>query len=308
MIHIAPGHEQSIALEVFFKTLRMLPEKTHNQLILHAGRPELSHFFHDYQIPHRFGENNLQVESSTILWRDCSRNPSNDSSFAQAGLESALEHIDKDGDILFTLPTSKDSLVLEGAPTGGYTEYLRQKYSHRHLCMGFKNKKRIFLLLTDHLPLKKVSSFLSPQLAEAKILFSLQQIESLFGRPKEIYLSGINPHAGERGLLGDEESIFSFLPNHKNPQMRAIQGPLPGDTLHFYFKDCAQIFIYAFHDQALPLFKEKYGLMAMQITFGLDFPRISVDHGTAFELYGKNLANPMGCYYALTEALRLQNF
>ncbi len=306
MIHITPGHEKSVSLEIFFKTLRMLPKKTHSHLMLHARQSELSHFFRDYQTPHEFGEDCLQVASDIIPLKYFPETSSNEKSFAQMGLESALEHLNPACDILFTLPTNKNSLVLNGKATGGYTEYLRQKYHLPHLCMGFKNKNCIFLLLTDHIPLRQVASALTPKFVEIKIHASIKQIEKLFGRPKEVYLSGINPHAGEQGLLGDEEENFSFLANHPNPQMRAIQGPLPGDTLHFYFKDHLQVFIYAFHDQALPLFKERYGLMAMHMTLGLPFLRTSVDHGTAFELYGKNQADPMGCYYALIESLRLQ--
>ena len=306
MIHITPGHEKSISLEILFKTLRMLPKKTHSHLMLHARKQELSHFFRDYKIPHAFGEDYLQIASDVIPLKYFPETSSNSKSFAQMGLESALEHLNPASDILFTLPTSKNSLILNGKATGGYTEYLRQKYHLPHLCMGFKNKNRIFLLLTDHIPLREVPSELAFKLIETKISASLKQIEDLFGRPKEVYLSGINPHAGEQGLLGHEEGLFSFLSKHENPRMKAIKGPLPGDTLHFYFKDFLQVFIYAFHDQALALFKEKYGLMAMQMTLGLNFLRLSVDHGTAFELYGENQANPMGCYHALLEALRLQ--
>ena len=120
----------------------------------------------------------------------------------------------------------------------------------------------------------------------------MNQIKYLFGRPKEIYLSGINPHAGEQGLLGHEKKVFSALPAE-------IKGPLPGDSLSFYLRhpnDEWQIFIYAFHDQGLGFFKGQYAMMGCQITFGLDFVRFSVDHGTAFNLYGENTANPMGLY------------
>ena len=242
MIHITPGHEKSISLEILFKTLRMLPQKTHSQLMLHARQAELSHFFRDYQIPHAFGEDYLQIASDIIPLKYFPETSPDGKSFAQMGLESALEHLNPSSDILFTLPTSKNSLTLDGKATGGYTEYLRQKYHLPHLCMGFKNKNRIFLLLTDHIPLKQVSSALTKELIETKIHASLRQIEDLFGRPKEVYLSGINPHAGEQGLLGNEEEVFSFLSKHQNPLMRDIQGPFSGDALHFYFKDCLQIF------------------------------------------------------------------
>ncbi len=298
MIHVTPGHEKSISLEIFFKAFRMLPKKTQPHFTLHVRKQELLYFLENYQLHYSFKKNCLQLGSDLIQLEYFQKTSK---SFAQEGLESALNALDPTSDILITLPTSKETLSLNGKATNGYTEYLRQKYCRPYLTMGFKNKERIFLLLTDHIPLKDISKTINPNLIKEKINTSLNQIECLFGKPSEVYLSGINPHAGEQGLLGSEEKVFSQISSQ-------IKGPFPGDTLHFYFKNQRQVFIYAFHDQALTLFKGKYGIMGSHITFGLDFLRISVDHGTAFHLYGKNKANPMGCYYILLEALQIHHF
>ena len=76
-------------------------------------------------------------------------------------------------------------------------------------------------------------------------------------------------------------------------------GPIPGDSLHIYRKSNDTLFVYSFHDQGLAKFKSENGFMGVKITFGLPFLRVSVDHGTSFNLYGKNTANYIGCLYLL---------
>ena len=206
MIHISPGHEKSISLEVFFKAFKILPQKSQSLFTLHIRKKELLSFLKDYQIFYRLKENQIQIGSdiiNLIFFQESSK------SFSQEGLESALNHLNPAKDILVTLPISKDSLVVDQKIIPGHTEYFRQRYHRPHLTMAFKNKKRIFLLLTDHIPLKDVSKQLTAELIEKKITLSLKQIEAFYGRPDEIYLSGINPHAGEQGLLGLEEKRFS---------------------------------------------------------------------------------------------------
>ena len=295
MIHISPGHENSISLEIFLKSFKMLPQNSKKHITLHIRKKELAYFFKSYSIDYKFDKNFIIMGSETVKAQYFS---SSKSSFAQAGLESALENLDPKNDILVTLPTSKDTLIHQNEIAGGHSEYFRKKYNLPHLTMGFKKGERIFLLLTDHIPLREVPNALTQNLVQTKIHNSLKQIEELFWKPKDIYLSGINPHAGEQKLLGDEEKVFDCLPT-------CIQGPVSGDTLHLHFKEYPQVFIYAFHDQALALFKGKYGLLGTHITFGLPFPRLSVDHGTAFDLYGKNQANFLGFYHTLLEALRI---
>ena len=120
-----------------------------------------------------------------------------------------------------------------------------------------------------------------------------------------IAVVALNPHAGENGLIGDEEKkiikpiIENFLKDYKTDPIQ-ILGPLAADAL---LADAAQkylknqkidydLYVTAYHDQALPLIKGLGGFRAINLTVGLPFLRLSVDHGTGFDIAGKNLANP----------------
>ena len=107
----------------------------------------------------------------------------------------------------------------------------------------------------------------------------------------EVYISGLNPHAGENGLLGNEENeILDAIENLRELYPRIIfEGPIPGDGIHLQKtkKQAHQLYVYMYHDQGLSPFKQKHGLVGLHMTFGLPFLRMSVDHGTGFEIYGK---------------------
>ena len=120
---------------------------------------------------------------------------------------------------------------------------------------------------------------------------------------KEVYFSGINPHCGEDGNISITDIIINAAIKKLVLSFPDIDfhEMLPGDTLHFSIKNKEQLFVYAFHDQGLAPFKLKYGLTGINLSLGLPFKRVSVDHGTAFNLYGKNQANYNGMLYLLDE-------
>ena len=85
-----------------------------------------------------------------------------------------------------------------------------------------------------------------------------------------------------------------------------FSGPFSGDTLHHHQRlDKKQLFVYMYHDQGLAQFKSQYGLIGLNITLGLPFLRLSVDHGTAFDLYGKNKANISGMLFLFKQAFEV---
>ena len=173
--------------------------------------------------------------------------------------------------------------------------------------MIFKSSDELVALLTDHIPLREVSQ-MSPSFVIEKISKILQEVKKIKEDPKELLIAGINPHAGEKGLLGHEDQVITDAIDELQSRFPDIsfKGPLPGDTLHFeHSSNKNQMKVYAFHDQALAPFKLKSGMMGINITLGLPFVRMSVDHGTAFHLFGKRQANPMGCLYVLKKALEL---
>ena len=297
MIHVSPGHERSVSLEVFFKAIQMVPARVRSRFVLHAREAELLAFLGRWEAPHslegdrlRVGRGSLRVE----YFRKRGR------SFAQAGLESALDALDPGRDVLVTLPAAKGDFQVGGKAAGGHTQYLRGRFGRPSLAMAFKGGRTIFLLLTDHIPLREVPEALGAGEVRRKIEASLGQIERLFWAPEEVLLAGINPHAGEGGLIGDEEArAFSRLPP-------GVEGPLAGDSLSFRIRRRRQVLIYPYHDQGLAAFKAMFGMAGVHVTLGLDFPRLSPDHGTAFELHGTGRADPTGCHRVLVEALRLR--
>lgn len=282
-IRVSCGHEKGIGLEVFLKAFCQLERKKQRYFNLHIPSPVWDKYpcsFKNVDLP--------------ITFIETSQNPSIDS------LNSALKDI-SEHDILLTLPTSKNQLFWKGSLTAGYTEYLRQRFNLSHLSMSFKSPIENILLLSDHIPLKEVTKFLNPELI-------LQKTKNVLSRKffKKVVFSGINPHAGESGVLGTEESCYqpAILELTKLFPQTQFEGPIPGDTLYFSPYDSNVLLVYAFHDQGLAPFKRQSRTLGVNLTYGLPFLRASVDHGTAFSLYGKNQANAQGCYFVLQELIK----
>jgi len=306
MIHLTQGHEKSIGLEVLFKSLLLIsPTQTSGQLTLYVSKEALVEnlaFFHfDYTLlnDHLLFEGH---DLALIFLDQTSSLP-----LSTQALEQSLARIQKN-DILLTLPTSKDQLIFQNQTVLGHTEFLRAYFQRPTIPMVFKGPELLFLLLTDHISLKQVSSALTHDLVLGKLRSTLDGLKQYFEKPTEVYFAGINPHAGEGGLLGSEDQILSQVITDLKLSYPEVEfkGPLSGDTLHHLFdSEKKQLFVYAYHDQALPLFKSKQVFWGLNISFGLPFLRLSVDHGTAFDLWGRNKANFLGCYDVLKTALRI---
>lgn len=261
-IYITQGYEKGIGIEVFQKSYSCLSSEMKKRIIF-VGNPK-----------------HLSAKLESIL--EISQGESSETLRA---LNLALQKI-QPGDFLVTLPSSKDQF--EGFL--GHTEYLRHFYKNQNLGMSFVSPKLKILLLSDHIHLSKVPNYLTRQMSIEKINQCLKRYPEI----EEVYLAGINPHAGESGLLGTEESIFNEISNEIS---KPCFGPYSADTLLFKQKSNQQLFVFAYHDQALTVFKKLYGLLGLNITTGLDFWRLSVDHGTAPDIFGKNQANYQGMNY-----------
>jgi 4-hydroxythreonine-4-phosphate dehydrogenase len=191
MIHVTQGHEKGIGLEVFFKSLRLLNQVNIDKLILYADKHYINETLKTITNEFTTEKNKVLFEGKTIR---CSF--IEDSSYSSTkALESALKVINEN-DILFTLPTSKDQLLISGKKQLGYTEYLRSYFHNKSLAMVFKNKQHISALLSDHIPLNKVSETLKFNYIREKSEIILENCESLLGPIDDVYFAGINPHAG----------------------------------------------------------------------------------------------------------------
>ena len=186
----------------------------------------------------------------------------------------------------------------------GHTEYLAEKDGSESL-MILMSKDLKVATITTHIPISKVSRSLTRKKISEKIKILHKSLRRDFNiKNPKIAVSSLNPHSGEEGSIGKEEvkTIIPCINNLKEMGMK-IEGPLPADTL-FYKKNLnkfdARICMY--HDQALIPLKtiDFYG--GINFTAGLSFVRTSPDHGTAFNLAGKNKANPKSFIYAIKQA------
>ncbi|MDC1174477.1 4-hydroxythreonine-4-phosphate dehydrogenase PdxA [Bacteriovoracaceae bacterium] len=285
MIHVSSGHPKGIGLEIFLKSMFLLTKEELSNITLYTSKKVLE-------------ENLALLGLKHCLVKTVFLETQN---LACDSLELAIETMNDD-DILVTLPTSKDTLSWKGTNTKGYTEYFRKRFN-KELTMCFLDDDSLNVLLTDHIPLSQVTDNLSLDVINTKIDLALTTAKRVGFSVNELLFSGINPHAGENGLLGTDEEVLKEYIKSTNSKL-PIFGPYPADTIFNMYRP-NQLRIFSYHDQGLTLFKQKNLLKGINITCGLPFLRFSVDHGTAFDLYGKNKANPMGIYYVLKKALTL---
>ena len=205
---------------------------------------------------------------------------------------------------IVTLPIYKKNLMENNSNFIGHTEYLAEKDGQDSL-MILMSKDLKVATITTHIPISKVSKSLTRKKIAAKIEILNKSLINDFNIKKpKIAVSSLNPHSGEEGSIGTEETnTIKPCVNYFKDRGMKIEGPLPADTL-FYKKNLNKFDarICMFHDQALIPLKtiDFYG--GINFTAGLSFVRTSPDHGTAFNLAGKNRANPKSLIYAIKQA------
>lgn len=211
-------------------------------------------------------------------------------------------------DAMVTAPISKYSLSLAGIDFPGHTELLAKLSESKNFGMMFLSNKFHTALLTIHEPITKVAELLSQKLLKSKIeLFASTLKKDLKIKNPKIALLGLNPHSGENGKIGKEE-INIINPVLKNLNSVNISGPYVPDAFfgnRLYSK--FDIVIGAYHDQVLIPFKLLNFNYGVNFTAGLPFVRTSPDHGTAFDIAGKNIADYNSTYQAFIWAEKIIN-
>lgn len=307
MIVVTQGHEKGIGLEVFFKALALSPKQWTPNCHLVAYKSTVQKHLKVLGIEGAISSEGIDLPTGLLQcsWLTTSKLPQ-----STVALEHGIECSEKNhNDILFTLPTTKDALRNPKKPTQrflGHTEYLRARSKEPELGMFFSSNDLNALLITDHLPLKDVSKILNSSLLHKKLTISLEALKKIEPQLNHAIVAGLNPHAGEEGLLGSEEKkLFVAL---KKVKVRGykISGFYPGDTLLNQKQSNKDLLVYLHHDQGLAPFKSLMGTIGANITLGLPYIRLSVDHGTAFALYGKNSADPRGAFFCLRKAISYQ--
>jgi 4-hydroxythreonine-4-phosphate dehydrogenase len=210
-----------------------------------------------------------------------------------------------------TAPVSKEAFRLAGLPWAGHTDLLAHLTGAADVAMMFHSDKLRVALATVHIRLADVPRALTQPSLESTIGLAareLPQFDEAPGRmPPRIAVAGLNPHAGEHGLFGDEESRV-IEPAIRACRARGIDvaGPFPADTVFLRaLRGEFDLVVACYHDQGLiPVKLAAFG-RAVNVTLGLPFVRTSVDHGTAFDIAGRNIADPGSMIAAVRLAARL---
>ncbi|MEP6783331.1 MAG: 4-hydroxythreonine-4-phosphate dehydrogenase PdxA, partial [Acidobacteriota bacterium] len=197
-------------------------------------------------------------------------------------------------DAIATAPVNKLAFAQAGLEWKGHTDLLAHLCGVDHVAMMFHSSPLKVVLITVHVPLIEVSALITPELVDRTIALTVDAMHG-FGTPKpRLALAGLNPHAGEAGVIGTEDDRV-LAPAVARARARGIDlaGPIPGDTVFVRASrgefDCV---IACYHDQGLiPVKLLAFG-QAVNVTIGLPIIRTSVDHGTAFDIAGKGVADP----------------
>jgi 4-phospho-D-threonate 3-dehydrogenase / 4-phospho-D-erythronate 3-dehydrogenase len=221
-------------------------------------------------------------------------------------IKKAVDFI-KDGCVsaMVTCPISKELMHKAGCAVEGHTELLAKLTNTKNYGMMLANDSLRVSLATIHCALKEIPQRLNKELIVKTIRLTYQTLQEDFAINKpHVAVAGLNPHAGESGLFGLEEKeiIQPAVDEARNDGLR-VDGPFPADTIFYraiHGKFDAVVAMY--HDQGLIPVKLLNFLDSVNITLGLPIVRTSVDHGTAYDIAGKGVADPSSLIAAIKMA------
>ena len=219
--------------------------------------------------------------------------------FANRGLVKAI----------VTCPINKESLKLASVELIGHTEILSKKSKSNDVFMLMVNDELKVILCTIHVPLLKAVLSLDEKLILKTIIAANKACYNFGIKNPRIGVAGLNPHAGENGTMGDEEQIFikPAIQEAINSGLN-VSGPFSPDIIFSLAREKKfDIVVSLYHDQGLIPFKYFGVGNGVNITIGLPFVRTSPDHGTAFDIAGKGIANPNSFFKAIRYAEKMIN-
>jgi len=209
---------------------------------------------------------------------------------------------DKQADALVTMPIHKEAWMMAGLEYKGHTDLLRKHFS-KDAIMMLGCEKMFVALYTEHIPLKDVPSFIQK---EKLLTFFLDLNKSLPN--KKIAVLGLNPHAGDNGVLGDEEREIEAAIKEVNLNLGEelfVGTIVPDIAFTPHFRKNYNYFVAMYHDQGLAPLKALYFDESVNISLNLPIIRTSVDHGTAFDIAYKGQAKTLSYINAVKSALKL---
>ncbi|UOB19291.1 4-hydroxythreonine-4-phosphate dehydrogenase PdxA [Abyssalbus ytuae] len=228
--------------------------------------------------------------------------------YAFISLKKAVEALKNDEiDVLVTAPINKHNIQSENFKFPGHTDFLAKELTGEALMFMISDSLKIGLI-TDHVPVKDISSHITPELIEKKVnkMYESLQKDFRIRRPK-IAVLGINPHSGDNGVIGNEDDEI-LKPTLKKIQEsgKLVYGPYSADS--FFGSDGYKNFdavLASYHDQGLIPFKTLSFGNGVNYTAGLSKVRTSPDHGTAYEIAGKGEADFNSFKEAVFSAIKI---
>jgi len=213
-------------------------------------------------------------------------------------------------DAVATAPISKAAIKLGGYDYPGHTEFLAELTSTDRFAMSFFAGDLRVVLLSTHLSLRDAIEKVKAGPIAELIRFTDEQLKRLLGRAVKIAVAGLNPHASEGGLFGSEEAdeIIPAIEQCRNDGIN-VSGPYAPDTVfHRCSKGEFDVVIALYHDQATIPVKSIAFNSGVNVTLGLPLIRTSVDHGTAFDIAGKGIADEASMKAAIKLAAELASY
>jgi 4-hydroxythreonine-4-phosphate dehydrogenase len=196
-------------------------------------------------------------------------------------------------DAIATAPINKLAWSQAGLPWKGHTDLLAHLCGARRVAMLFHAPQLNVVLITVHVPLRDVAALMTRELVDETIALTARSLPQLGVAKPRLALAGLNPHAGEAGLLGTEDAeVLAPAVASARAAGVDIRGPFPADTVFVRASrgefDCV---LACYHDQGLVPVKLLAFGQAVNVTIGLPIIRTSVDHGTAFDIAGQGVAD-----------------
>ncbi|MEN9497124.1 MAG: 4-hydroxythreonine-4-phosphate dehydrogenase PdxA [Bacteroidota bacterium] len=323
VIGISCGDLNGVGLELVIKTFQDTRLFDHCTPVLYASgkavnfyRKTLPEANLNYQTVREYDRlNPKQLNVFTCWEEDVNITPGelNDvgGKYAVISLQSAVAALQqKQIDGLITAPINKKNVQSAEFPHTGHTPYLKQFFGASDVVMMMCSDQLRVALLTEHIPVKDVAQHITKEKLVKKIQLIHKSLQTDFGIDKpRIAVLGLNPHSGDEGLIGDEEEtiIKPAIKEAKNQNILVV-GPYPADGFFARGRfDAFDCILAMYHDQGLIPFKTIAGGEGVNYTAGLPVVRTSPDHGTAFDIAGKNRADNTSFLTALFSCIDIIN-
>jgi 4-hydroxythreonine-4-phosphate dehydrogenase len=229
---------------------------------------------------------------------------------ALASIDAALDSIAHgDCSALVTAPIHKQAIARAGSVYPGHTELLAaraelSRYGYDY-AMYFDSPNLCTVLHSVHVPLREAIALVDASSIAALARLTSREVERISGKRPRIAVAGVNPHAGEGGRFGDEEQTIARGVEAARADGIDISGPHPPDTIFLSAsRGKYDVVMAMYHDQGLIPVKTLAFERSVNVTLGLPYLRVSVDHGTAFDIAGKDIADAAPMRYAIEWAAK----